>query len=56
MLLAVGVDIKVGARPWVCVIRTHGRLYVTVLEEMGEATAAALAAFVPRKGKREAAG
>lgn len=30
-------------------------VYVTVLEEMGEAAAAALAAFVPRRARPEAA-
>lgn len=30
-------------------------VYVTVLEEMGEAAAVAIADFVPRKARREAA-
>jgi len=56
MLLAAGVDLKV-------VSQTMGHataaftadVYVTVLEEMGEAAAVAIAGFVPRKARREAA-
>jgi integrase len=52
MLLAAGVDLKV-------VSQTMGHataaftadVYVTVLEEMAEAAASAIEAFVPRKGK-----
>lgn len=56
MLLAAGVDLKV-------VSQTMGHatsaftadVYVTVLEEMAESAATAIAAFVPRKARREAA-
>ena len=56
MQLAAGTDLKV-------VSETMGHstsaftadVYVTVLEEMGEAAAAAIAAFVPRKARPEAA-
>jgi integrase len=55
MQLAAGTDLKV-------VSETMGHstssftadVYVTVLEEMGEAAAAAIAAFVPRKARPEA--
>jgi hypothetical protein len=52
MLLAAGVDLKV-------VSATMGHatadVYVTVLDELGEAAASAIEAFVPRKASREVA-
>ena len=56
MLLAAGVDLKV-------VSETMGHataaftadVYVTVLEEISEAAAVAIADFVPRKQRTEAA-
>ncbi len=52
MLLAAGVDLKVVSQ-----IMGHATaaftadVYVTVLEEMAESAASAVAAFVPRKSK-----